>query len=223
MKDKKLNLGGFEKKGLSLAQKGQTVIYVSVENNVLGIMGVADTIKDHSKTAVKELDDFGVEVIMITGDNKETANAIAKQVGIKKVLAEVLPEDKEKEIKKIQKQGKIVAMVGDGINDAPALARADVGIAIGTGTDVAIESSNITLVGGDLEKVPEAIELSRDTLSVIKQNLWWAFGYNIVLIPVAAGILFPFWGILMSPILASGAMAFSSLSVVLNSLRLKNK
>lgn len=223
MQNKGIDLKKYEQRGIDLASKGQTVIYVSLNNKILGIIAVADTIKKHSKEAVKNLQNMGIEIIMITGDNKETAQTIAKEVGIKKVLAEVLPEDKEKEIRKLKDQKKVVAMVGDGINDAPALAQADVGIAIGSGSDVAIESSNITLIGGDLEKVPEAISLSRNTLTVIKQNLWWAFGYNIVLIPIAAGVLFPAFGTLMNPILASGAMAFSSLSVVLNSLRLKNK
>lgn len=204
-----------------LENEGKTLLILAADKSVLGVIAVADTIKDSTKEAVKLLQKMGLEVWLITGDNERTAKAIGKLVGIEKIMARVLPQDKAEKIKELQSQGKMVAMVGDGINDAPALTQADVGIAIGTGTDIAIESSDITLVSGDPMGVANAIRISRKTLINIKQNLFWAFIYNILLIPVAAGLLWPWWGILLNPILAGGAMAFSSLSVVLNSLRLK--
>lgn len=204
-----------------LEKMGKTVMLLAKNGKLSGIIAVADTIKDSAKMGVKKLQSMGIEVIMITGDNERTAQAIAQQVGITRVLAEVLPEGKEKEVVNIQNEGKIVAMVGDGVNDAPALAKADVGIAMGTGTDVAIEAADITLINKDLGTVASAITLSRKAMKTIKQNLFWAFGYNVILIPVAMGILYPFFHILLSPIFASAAMALSSISVVTNSLRLK--
>jgi len=178
-------------------------------------------VKEHAAEAVKTLNSLGVETVMITGDNKRTAKAIAHQVGINKVMAEVLPQDKAVHVKQLQRKGDVVAMVGDGINDAPALAQADVGIAIGAGTDVAIESGDIVLVKDDLRDVVVAIELSRYTMKKIKQNLFWAFVYNTLGIPIAAGALYPFTGFLLNPVIAGAAMAFSSVSVVTNSLTMK--
>lgn len=205
----------------NLENEGKTVMMVAVSGKLAGIIAVADNIKESAKSGVDALSRKGIEVVMITGDNARTAKAIAMKLGIKKVLSEVLPGGKEKGIREIQKEGKIVAMVGDGINDAPALAAADVGIAMGTGTDVAIESADIVLINKDLRSVASAVELSRKTIKTIKMNLFWAFGYNIILIPIAMGIFYPFFHILLSPIFASVAMATSSVSVVTNSLLLK--
>jgi Cu+-exporting ATPase len=221
MSDRGIKLGELEKKAEELSNQGKTPMFVAVDQIVAGIISVADTLKENSKEAVDALHKMGIQVAMITGDNRRTAEAIAKQIGIDRVLAEVLPEGKASEVKKLQAEGKKVAMVGDGINDAPALAQADVGIAIGTGTDVAMESSDITLIGGDLRGVVTAIALSKATIRNIKQNLFWAFAYNTILIPVAAGILFPFFGILLNPIFAAAAMGLSSVTVVSNALRLK--
>ncbi len=221
MDDEGIKLNGLKEKAEKLADGGKTPMFVAVDNSVYGIICVADTLKESSVEAVKSLHKLGIEVVMLTGDNRRTGEAIAKLAGIDRVLAEVFPEDKVKEVKKLQSEGKIVAMVGDGINDAPALAQADIGIAIGTGTDIAMEASDVTLIKGDLRGVVTAIALSRATMRNIKQNLFWAFAYNTVLIPVAAGILFPFFGILLSPMLAAAAMGMSSVTVVSNALRLR--
>lgn len=204
-----------------LASDGKTPMFIASEQQLIGIVAVADTIKENSLAAIDKLHRMGIQVAMITGDNKRTAEAIAKQVGIDRVFSEVLPEDKANEVKKLQEEGLYVAMVGDGINDAPALAQADVGIAIGSGTDVAIESANIVLMRSDLMDVPTAIELSRATIKNIKENLFWAFAYNVLGIPVAMGILHIFGGPLLNPMIAGAAMSFSSVSVLLNALRLR--
>ena len=201
---------------------GKTVIWIAVEAKVQGVMGISDALKPSSADTVRTLQKLGLEVVMLTGDNRQTAEVIAREVGINRVLAEVRPDQKAHTISTLQSEGKIVAMVGDGINDAPALAQADVGIAIGTGTDVAIAASDITLISGDLQGIVTAIQLSRATMRNIRQNLFFAFIYNVAGIPIAAGILFPFFGWLLSPIIAGAAMAFSSVSVVTNALRLRN-
>ena len=211
----------FIEKGSSLAKEGKTPMYISIDGVLAGIIAVADVIKPSSPVAVKCLKKMGIEVAMITGDNQQTAIAIAKEAGIDKVLAEVLPHEKSAEIIKLQESGKTVAMVGDGINDAPALVQADVGIAIGSGTDVAMESADVVLMHSDLADVATAIRLSKRTLRTIKQNLFWAFGYNVLGLPIAGGLLYLFGGPLMNPMLAAAAMAFSSVSVLLNALRLK--
>jgi Cu+-exporting ATPase len=221
MSDEGIPLNGLKEKAENLSGQGKTPMFVAIDGNPAGIIAVADTLKDNSQEAVNALHKMGVEVAMITGDNRRTADAIAKQIGIDRVLAEVLPEGKANEVKKLQNEAKTVGMVGDGINDAPALAQADVGIAIGTGTDVAMESADITLISGDLRGIVTAIALSKATIRNIKQNLFWAFAYNTILIPVAAGVLFPFFGILLNPIFAAAAMGLSSVTVVSNALRLR--
>jgi Cu+-exporting ATPase len=221
MRDRNIEIRGLIEKADDFAQEGKTPIYAALAGQPAGLFAVADTLKENSIQSVEKLKKLGLEVIMLTGDNRRTAEAISRKAGIDRVISEVLPEDKVHEIKKLQSEGKKVAMVGDGINDAPALAQADVGIAIGSGTDVAMEASDITLIKGDLQGVVSAIELSKRTIKVIKQNLFWAFFYNTVGIPIAAGVLYPFFGILLNPIFASAAMAFSSVSVVSNSLRLR--
>lgn len=203
------------------ASQGKTPVIFATKKSILAYIAIADTIKEDAKEAVEVLHKLGIKVAMLTGDNRRTAEYIAKQVGIDLCLAEVLPSDKANEVKKLQNEGFKVAMVGDGINDAPALATADVGVAMGTGTDVAIESAGITLLGGHISKLPKAINLARKTMTVIKQNLFWAFFYNVIGIPVAAGALYPFIGIMLNPAIAGAAMAFSSVSVVTNSLLLK--
>jgi len=206
---------------LKFTSQGKTPVVLATNDSILAYVAIADTIKDDAKEAVSALNKLGIKVAMLTGDNKRTAQYIASKVGIDRVIAEVLPADKALEIQKLQKEGFKVAMVGDGINDAPALATADVGVAMGTGTDVAIESAGITLLGGHISKLPKAIRLARATMRTIKQNLFWAFFYNVVGIPIAAGALYPFTGIMLNPAIAGAAMAFSSVSVVSNSLLLK--
>ena len=215
-------LGDFEPKAATLADDGKTPMYMAVDGQLAGMVAVADTVKEDSAEAIAVLQKMGIEVVMITGDNRRTAEAIARKVGITRVLAEVLPEDKAHNIASLQAEGKKVAMVGDGINDAPALVQADVGLAIGTGTDVAIEASDITLIKGSLKSVVTAIEVSRATMNNIKQNLVGAFIYNVLGVPVAMGVLFPFFGVLLSPLLAGAAMAFSSVTVVGNANRLRS-
>ncbi|MGF2053212.1 heavy metal translocating P-type ATPase [Vagococcus fluvialis] len=221
MVERQIDLLDFEEESNRLAKEGKTPMYIANSHELLGIIAVADTIKESSVKAIEKLHRMGLEVAMLTGDNKRTAEAIAKQVGIDRVLSEVLPEDKANEVKKLQQEGKKVAMVGDGINDAPALAQADIGIAIGSGTDVAMESADIVLMRSDLMDVPTAIELSHATIKNIKENLFWAFLYNTLGIPVAMGLLYLFGGPLLNPMIAGAAMSFSSVSVLLNALRLK--
>ena len=221
MNDRNINIINIESKSDLLAREGKTPMYISMENEIVGIIAVADIVKENSLRAIEKLHEMGIEVAMITGDNKKTAQAIASQVKIDRILAEVLPQDKSREVKKLQEEGKFVAMVGDGINDAPALAQADIGIAIGSGTDIAMESADIVLMRSDLMDVLNAIKLSKSTMTNIKENLFWAFGYNVIGIPVAAGILYLFGGPLLNPVIAALAMAFSSTSVLLNALRLK--
>jgi Cu+-exporting ATPase len=206
-----------------LRKEGQTVMLVAVDGKIAGLLGVADPIKATTPDAVKHLHAEGIRIVMLTGDNRITAEAVARKLGIDEVVPEVLPDQKVSVVKKFQEQGRIVAMAGDGINDAPALAQAHVGIAMGTGTDVAMESAGVTLVKGDLRGIVRARRLSRATLKNIKQNLFFAFIYNSLGIPIAAGLLYPWFGILLSPIIAAAAMSFSSVSVVTNALRLRNK
>ncbi|MEO5588856.1 MAG: HAD-IC family P-type ATPase, partial [Gemmatimonadaceae bacterium] len=203
------------------ASEGKTPMFVALDGQLAGIIAVADQVKDESASAIAAMKKMGLRVIMMTGDNKRTAEAVASQVGIDAVLSEVLPDGKSDEVKRLQHGDARVGMVGDGINDAPALAQADVGIAIGTGTDVAIEASDITLLRGDLRGVVTAIALSRATIRTVKQNLFWAFVYNVIGIPIAAGLMYPVTGWLLSPVIASAAMSLSSVSVVTNSLRLR--
>ena len=236
MQGKGLNLNGLEQVAAELSKQGKTATFVALDGDVKGIVAVADALKPESREAMTALRDQGLEVVMLTGDNRSTAEAIAAELGLGRIVADVLPGDKARQIKAFQEEGKTVAMVGDGINDAPALAQADIGIAICTGTDIAMEAADITLVGGDLRSVATGIALSKATMRTIRQNLFWAFAYNVALIPVAAGILYPLFsggGVpellrpifgeygFLNPILAAAAMAFSSVTVVTNSLRLR--
>lgn len=221
VEEQNIDIKNFEETAAKFADEGKTPLYFADEKEVLGIIAVADVVKPTSRAAIEEFEAMGIEVVMLTGDNKKTAEAIRKQLGISRTLAEVLPQDKEKEIRKIQEQGKKVAMIGDGINDAPALARADVGIAIGAGTDVAIESADIVLVRNDLMDAVTAVQLSKATIKNIKQNLFWAFIYNTIGIPLAAGAFYGILGWKLNPMFAGAAMSLSSVSVVSNALRLK--
>jgi Cu+-exporting ATPase len=216
-----IDTSALEARADEMAASAQTVVFVAQGQSAVGLIAISDPVKAEAAEAVRELKEAGIESWLITGDSRVVAEAVARQVGIENVLAEVLPGGKAERVSQLQAEGKHVAMVGDGINDAPALAGADVGVAIGTGADVAIEASDVTLIGGDPRLVVSAIKLSRQTMRIIRQNLFWAFGYNVILIPVAMGVLYPFFGILIDPALAAGAMAFSSVSVVLNSLRLR--
>ncbi|MCR4337314.1 MAG: copper-translocating P-type ATPase, partial [Candidatus Omnitrophica bacterium] len=211
----------FKKESLQLQAKAQTVVWVAVEQNVIGILGISDPIKKTTPQAIKALHEMGIKVVMLTGDNQKTAEAIAKELNIDDVRAELEPKSKQEIVKQFKNQGAVVMMAGDGINDAPALAQAEVGVAMGTGTDVAIESAGITLVKGDLNGIVKALRLSRTVMKNIRQNLFFAFVYNALGVPIAAGVLFPFFGILLSPMIAGAAMSFSSVNVVVNSLRLK--
>lgn len=217
-----IHLSTSESNSDRLAEEGKTPMFIAIDSQLVGIIAVADVVKPSSAKAIKKLNEMGIEVAMITGDNRKTATAIAKQVGIKTVLAEVLPQDKSFEVKQLQNMKRIVAMVGDGINDAPALAQADIGIAIGSGTDVAMESADIVLMRSDLMDVPTALKLSKSTIRNIKENLFWAFAYNILGIPIAAGLLYIFGGPILNPVFAAAAMSLSSVSVLTNALRLKS-
>ncbi len=221
MRDRSIDISGLTGDWERLAGEGKTPMYVAVEGRAAGLVAVADTVKPDSQGAIALLKSMGIEVVMLTGDNQRTADAIAREVGVDRVLAEVLPDDKAHEVQKLQLEGKTVGMVGDGINDAPALAQADIGFAIGTGTDVAIEASDVTLIKGSLTGVVTAIEISRATMRNVRQNLLGAFGYNTLGIPVAMGVLYPFFGLLLSPLIAAAAMAFSSVTVVTNANRLR--
>jgi P-type Cu+ transporter len=206
--------------GEDAAAEGGTPLWVAIDGALAGLMAVADTVKPTSIEAIRRLHAEGIRVVMLTGDNERTARAVARHVGVDEVMAELLPQGKLEAIERLQREGRVVAMAGDGVNDAPALAQADVGIAMGAGADVALEAGDVTLMRSDLNGVAEAIALGRAAMRVMRQNLFWAFAYNVVSIPVAAGVLYPVCGLLLSPVLASAAMAFSSLSVVMNSLRL---
>ena len=205
----------------ALRSQGKTAMFAAIDGRVAAVIAVADPIKETTPEAVKSLQSLGVRIVMLSGDSRTTAEAVGRQLGIGEVIGEVLPEQKVEKVKALQAQGRCVAMAGDGINDAPALAQADVGIAMGTGTDVAIESAGVTLVKGDLRAIAKAVRLSRATMRNIKQNLFFAFVYNAIGVPIAAGVLYPFFGLLLSPIFAGAAMAMSSVSVVSNALRLR--
>jgi Cu+-exporting ATPase len=216
-----IDSGDLSAKAESMRKDGQTVMFVAADGKAAGLLGVADPVKETTAEAIKSLHGEGIRIVMLTGDSRTTAEAVSKKLGIDEVIAEVLPDQKADIVKRLQSEGRVVAMAGDGINDAPALAQAHVGIAMGTGTDVAMESAGVTLVKGDLRGIVRARKLSRATMRNIKQNLFWAFAYNSVGVPLAAGVLYPFFGILMSPMIAAAAMSFSSVSVVGNALRLR--
>jgi len=217
----RVNPGSLAAKAEALRGDGQTVMFVIVENEIAGLLGVADPIKKTTAEAIRKLHSEGIRIVMLTGDSRTTANAVAGKLQIDEIVAEVLPQGKAAVIQRLQGEGRFVAMAGDGINDAPALAQAQVGIAMGTGTDVAMESAGVTLIQGDLRGIVRARALSRATMANIKQNLFFAFVYNSVGVPIAAGILYPFFGLLLSPMIAAAAMSFSSVSVITNALRLR--
>ena len=221
MKENNIDISKIEPQINSLADEGKTPLIFAKDSNVIGIIAVADVEKETSRKAIEEFTKMGISTVMLTGDNERTAKAIQKRLNIPKVIAQVLPEDKEKEIRRLQDEGHCVAMIGDGINDAPALAKADVGIAIGAGTDVAIESADAVLVRNDLLDAVSAVKLSKAVIKNIKENLFWAFFYNCIGIPVAAGVLYPVWGIKLSPMFGAAAMSLSSICVVTNALRLR--
>jgi Cu+-exporting ATPase len=219
--DLQLALGELGEHGEEIRRQGQTAMFVAVDGRVAGLLGVADPIKPSTAEAIRRLHEEGIRIVMLTGDSRTTAAAVARELGIDEVEAEVLPEQKGQVVQRLQSQGRVVAMAGDGINDAPALAQAAVGIAMGTGTDVAMESAGVTLVRGDLRGIAKARRLSRGTMRNIRQNLFFAFVYNSLGVPVAAGVLYPVFGLLLSPMIASAAMSFSSVSVITNALRLR--
>jgi Cu+-exporting ATPase len=221
MADAEVNIEALAESAEAMRADGQTVMFVAVDGKAGGLIGVADPIKPTTPEAIRQLREEGIRVVMLTGDSRTTAAAVARKLGIDEVIAEVLPEDKSNQIRRLQEQGRFVAMAGDGINDAPAWAQAQVGIAMGTGTDVAMESAGVTLVKGDLTGIVRARRLSRATMSNIRQNLFFAFVYNALGVPIAAGVLYPFFGLLLSPMIAAAAMSFSSISVVGNALRLR--
>ncbi|MDH5628270.1 MAG: HAD-IC family P-type ATPase, partial [Candidatus Krumholzibacteria bacterium] len=223
LKGRGIDSGALEKRADELRGNGETVMLVAVDGKPAGMIGVADPIKDTTKEAIRSLHADGVRIVMVTGDNRTTADAVARELGIDDVVAGVLPHQKVEEVTRLQEQGRVVAMAGDGINDAPALARADVGIAMGTGTDVAMESAGVTLVKGDLRAIARARNLSRATMRNIRQNLFFAFFYNAAAVPIAAGAFYPAFGLLLNPMIAAAAMSFSSVSVIGNALRLRNR
>lgn len=222
MSDSSIDAHSLEDSAQRLAEQGKTAMFIAIDGVIAAVVAVADPIKPTSRSAIARMRSRGLQVVMLTGDNERTAKAIAREAGIERVVAQVMPEHKVAEVRRLQERGEVVAMIGDGINDAPALAQADIGMAIGTGTDIAAEAADVVLMRGDLESAHHAIDLSQRTMRTMKQNLFWAFIYNVVGIPIAAGILYPSTGLLLSPILASAAMAFSSVSVVMNSLRLRH-
>jgi Cu+-exporting ATPase len=221
MEQQRVNCGPLREAAARLAADGKTAMYAALDGRLAGVIAVADPIRASSPAAVQALKALGLDVSLVSGDNRPTALAVARQVGIEHVVAEVLPAGKVDEVRRLQAEGRVVAMVGDGINDAPALAAADIGIAMGTGTDVAAEAGDLVLMRPDLRAAAAGIRLARRTMETMRQNLFWAFIYNVIGIPVAAGVLYPAFGILLSPVIASGAMALSSVSVVANSLRLR--
>jgi Cu+-exporting ATPase len=221
MEDLAVAVGGLAERADALRRDGQTVMFVAIDGRAAGLLGVADPIKETTPEALRGLHESGLRVVMLTGDSRATAEAVARKLGITEIEAEVLPEQKIAVIKRMQAEGRIVAMAGDGVNDAPALAQAHVGIAMGTGTDVAMESAGVTLVKGDLRGIVRARQLSRATMRNIRENLFFAFVYNALGVPIAAGVLYPVFGLLLSPIIASAAMSFSSVSVIFNALRLR--